>query len=56
MDVPPSHKKEVHDRLNMKLAKEGVKEIGDDVLRWRMSQALRDGESCVTVRHQALKR
>ncbi|KAH7135896.1 hypothetical protein B0J11DRAFT_519500 [Dendryphion nanum] len=42
VDVPPSQKKEVHERLNIKLQKEGVKEIGDDVLRWRMSQALRD--------------
>jgi hypothetical protein len=48
-NVPADVKTELHDRVNRLLADEGIPEVGDDVLSWRMSIAIRDS------RHNACK-
>jgi hypothetical protein len=41
-DVPPDDKKAVHDRVNAQLSNENIPEISEDVLKWRMTQCMRD--------------
>ncbi|KAF1958022.1 hypothetical protein CC80DRAFT_491330 [Byssothecium circinans] len=40
--TPEEKKKEVMDRINAALCNENMQPVGDDVLHWRMSSAVRD--------------
>jgi hypothetical protein len=44
-DIPPDDKKAVHDRVNVQLSNENIPEVGEDIIKWRMTLCMRDVRS-----------
>ncbi|KAF2106463.1 hypothetical protein BDV96DRAFT_559125 [Lophiotrema nucula] len=55
-DIPYQGKKNVHERVNGSLAAEGIPEVQDDLMRWRMLHCIREIRQYAASKQAALER